>query len=106
MEAVFRDGGRQYTVHEGTTLDVDYREVEPGSRIEFGEVLLVHAGAGSTAPSVGTPVLPGAMVVGRVVAQVKGKKLIIMNFRRRKNSRRRVGHRQKYTRIEIEKIQA
>lgn len=105
MEAVFRDGGRQYTAREGATLDLDYRsDAEPGSTIEFAEVLLVDKGAGT--PDVGTPLLDGAKVVGKVVGEVKGKKLIIMNFRRRKNSRRRVGHRQKYTRVAIEKIQA
>jgi len=105
MEAVFRDGGRQYAVREGATLDLDYRSgVEPGSTIEFAEVLLVDKGAG--APAVGTPLVEGAKVLGKVVGEVKGKKLIIMNFRRRKNSRRRVGHRQKYTRVAIEKIHA
>ncbi len=104
MEAVFRDGGRQYTAQEGATLDLDYRAAEPGSTIEFDEVLFVNRGAGT--PDVGTPLVSGAKVVGKVVGEVKGKKLVIMHFRRRKNSRRRVGHRQKYTRVAIESIQA
>ena len=104
MEAVFRDGGRQYTVREGATLDLDYRDLEPGSTVEFDEVLYVDKGAG--APEIGTPLVDGAKVLGKVVDQVKGKKLIIMHFRRRKNSRRRVGHRQKYTRVAIQKIEA
>ena len=104
MEAIFRDGGRQYRVQQGETLEVDYRELEAGSTIEFNEVLFV--GGDSGAPKVGSPLVEGAKVVGKVLGDVKGKKLIIMHFRRRKNSRRRVGHRQKYTQVQIEKIEA
>lgn len=104
MEAIFRDGGRQYRVQQGETLEVDYREVEPGSTIEFNEVLFVGGESGS--PKIGSPLVEGAKVVGKVLGAVKGKKLIIMHFRRRKNSRRRVGHRQKYTQVQIEKIEA
>ena len=104
MEAIFRDGGRQYRVQQGETLEVDYREVEPGSTIEFNEVLFVGGESGS--PKIGSPLVEGAKVVGKVLGAVKGKKLIIMHFRRRKNSRRRVGHRQKYTQGQIEKIEA
>lgn len=105
MEAVIRDGGRQYRVREGDTLEIDYRDgAEAGSTIEFSDVLLV-AGAGSPA-KVGAPIVEGAKVLAKVVGQVKGEKLVIMNFRRRKNSRRRVGHRQKYTQVAIEKIEA
>ena len=104
MEAIFRDGSRQYKVEEGSTVDVDYRDLEPGSSIEFPEVLYV-SGSGD-APRFGTPVVDGARVIGKVVGTVKGKKLIITHFRRRKNSRRRVGHRQRYTQVEIKKIEA
>jgi large subunit ribosomal protein L21 len=107
MEAIFRDGGRQYTVREGTTVDVDYRDVEPGSSIEFREVLYVKdLNTDASQPRLGSPLVSGARVVGTVVAPVKGKKLIVANFRRRKNSKRRVGHRQKYTRVQIQRIEA
>ena len=104
MEAIFRDGGRQYRVQQGETLEVDYREAEAGSTIEFNEVLLVGDESGS--PKGGAPLVEGAKVVGKVLGDVKGKQLIIMHFRRRKNSRRRVGHRQKYIQVQIEKIEA
>jgi len=104
MEAIISDSGRQFKVSEGSTIDVDYRELEPGSNIEFDKVLyLSNVGA---APSVGQPFLSGAKVVGKVVGAIKGPKLIVTHFRRRKNSRTRVGHRQSYTKILIESIQA
>jgi large subunit ribosomal protein L21 len=103
MEAIFRDGGRQYKVEQGATVDVDYRDLEPGSSIEFPEVLYVSEAGGP--PRIGTPLLEGARVVGEVVGKVKGKKLTVMHFRRRKNSRRRIGHRQVYTQVRIDKIE-
>ena len=103
MQAVIRDGGRQYKVQEGDRLEVDFRkQLEPGSTIEFPEVLLIEDGDASR---IGAPLVDGAKVVGKVVDHVQGEKLIIMHFRRRKNSRRRVGHRQKYTQVQIEAIQ-
>ena len=104
MEAVIRHSGRQFTVKEGATIDIDTQDLDPGSTVEFGEVLYV--GKEGSAPSVGRPVLMGAKVVGKVVGPVKGPKLIAAEFRRRKNSRRRMGHRQGYTRVTIEKIEA
>ena len=70
MEAIFRDGGRQYRVQQGETLEVDYREMEAGSTIEFNEVLFV--GGDSGAPKVGSPLVEGAKVGGKVVGDVKG----------------------------------
>jgi large subunit ribosomal protein L21 len=103
MEAIFRDGGRQYKVKEGARVEVDYRELEPGASLEFPEVLYV--GQEGAAPRFGTPLVDGARVVARVLGKVKGKKLVVMSFRRRKNSRRRVGHRQVFTAVEIQKIE-
>ncbi len=102
MEAIFRDGGRQYKVSEGATVEVDYRNVEAGSTLEFDEVLLVGEGAGA---KVGTPLVAGAKVVGTVLDQVRGPKLIVAHFRRRKNSRKRNGHRQPYTQVRIDRIE-
>ena len=105
MEAIFRSDGRQYKVSEGATIDVDYRgDLEPGSELEFSEVLYVSDDGGS--PRVGTPLVDGDKVKATVVAKTRGRKQIIMHFRRRKNSRRRIGHRQTYTRVKIEKIEA
>jgi large subunit ribosomal protein L21 len=105
LEAVFRDGGRQYTARKGATLDLDYREVEPGDTIEFSEVLYLDRGPEGP-PAVGAPLVPGAKVVGRVVGPVKGEKVVVMHFRAKKHSKRRVGHRQKFTRVTIERIEA
>jgi large subunit ribosomal protein L21 len=104
MEAIISDSGRQFKVSEGSTIDVDYRELEPGSSIEFDKVL--YLSSGSSTPSLGQPFLDGAKVVGKVVGKIRGPKLIVTHFRRRKNSRTRVGHRQSYTKILIESIQA
>ena len=104
MEAIIRDGGRQYKVQEGDMLEVDYRAVDPGSEIEFAEVLCVRKKEGSK-PQFGTPTVEGARVVGKVVQHTKGPKLIVMHFRRRKNSKTRVGHRQPFTAVRIEKIE-
>ena len=104
MEAIFRSDGRQYKVSEGAHIDVDYRgDLEPGSPLEFSEVLYVSEDGG--APRVGRPLVAGAKVSATVVAKTRGRKQIIMHFRRRKNSRRRVGHRQTYTRVKIDKIE-
>jgi len=105
MEAIFRSDGRQYKVSEGATVDVDYRgDLEPGAELEFSEVLYVSEDG--DAPRIGTPLVDGAKVKATVVAKTRGRKQIIMHFRRRKNSRRRIGHRQTYTRVKIEKIEA
>ncbi len=104
MEAIFRDGGKQYKVSEGATVEVELKELEPGSTLEFSDVLFV--GEEGKPPRVGTPLVQGAKEVGTVVAEVRGPKLLIANFERRKNSRRRIGHRQPYTRVRIDSIQS
>ena len=104
MEAIFRDGGKQYKVSEGATIELEYREAEPGSSLEFSAVLFV--GQEGQPARVGTPLVDGAKVVGTVIGQVRGPKVLAAYFHRRKNSRRRVGHRQPYTQVKIEKIEA
>lgn len=103
MFAIIQDGGRQYRVAEGDVVRLDYRGgSEPGGTITFGEVLLANGGGAST---IGKPLIDGASVIGEVVTpQIKGKKLEIVKFRRRKNWRRHTGHRQKYTAIKITKL--
>ena len=103
MYAIISDSGRQYTVREGDVLRVDYRDVEKGSAIDFDIVLAVSDDSGLT---VGTPTVEGAKVSAEVLGPEMGKKLIVQKFRRRKNSRRKTGHRQLYTRVRIEKIAA
>lgn len=102
MYAIIADGGRQYKVEEGQVLDIDYRDVEDGASLTFDRVLVVSDGEKSF--NLGTPTLEGASVSAKVVEQTKGEKIYVQKFRRRKNSKRRTGHRQKYTRVQIEKI--
>ncbi|HZN60394.1 MAG TPA: 50S ribosomal protein L21 [Planctomycetota bacterium] len=104
MEAIIRHSGRQFRVQKGSKIEVDQHALEPGSQIEFGEVLYI--GREGSAVSVGKPLIAGARVVGKVLGESRGPKLIAATFRRRKNSRRRVGHRQRYTKVVIESIEA
>jgi large subunit ribosomal protein L21 len=103
MYAVFEDGSRQYRVSEGDQLDVDFREAEAGSQIEFDRVLLYN---GADGVRVGSPTVPAAKVIAEVVEQRRGEKIYIQKFKRRKNYRRRTGHRQELTRIRIKQIVA
>ena len=103
MYAVFEDGSRQYRVQPGDRVLLDHRDVAPGGSVELDRVLLC---SGPSGVLVGTPTVAGASVVGEVVAQVKGPKVKIQKFRRRKNYRRKSGHRQAYTAVRIEAIQA
>lgn len=100
MYVVFEDGSRQYRVSEGDVVQLDYREVEPGARIEFTRVLLYQGG---TDTRIGQPTIDGARVVGEVVEH-PSTKLYIQHFRRRKNYRRLRGHRQPYTAVKVVSI--
>jgi large subunit ribosomal protein L21 len=100
MYAVFEDGSRQYRVSEGDVVQLDYRDAEVGSRIEFGRVLLFQGGDDTR---IGQPTIEGARVLGEVVDH-PSTKLYIQHFRRRKNYRRLRGHRQPYTSVQIRHI--
>ena len=100
MYAVFEDGSRQYRVSEGEFVKVDFREGDPGSAVEFPRVLLLQ---GNTGVQIGRPYVPGAKILGEVVDH-PAEKLYIQHYRRRKNYRRRVGHRQPYTTVKISQI--
>jgi large subunit ribosomal protein L21 len=102
MYAIIVDGGHQYKVEEGQTLEIDFRETaEPGSELVFDRVLALSTGENF---KLGQPTVSGASVTASVVGESKGEKLVIQKHRRRKNSRRRTGHRQKYTVVKITKI--
>src|SRR5579883_2335023 len=101
MYAIFEDGSHQYRVREGDRLVVDRRDGEPGAELVFSNVLLI---AGTDGATIGTPLLEGAKVVAKVVNQFRDKKIIVQKFRRRKNMRRRKGHRQHYTAIQITSV--
>lgn len=98
MYAVISDGGRQYTVREGQELAVDYRDIAAGQTLEFGDVLAAGEGASLR---VGKPTLAGVRVSAEVLGVQQGPKLVVQKFRRRKNSRRRTGHRQMFTKVRI-----
>ena len=109
MSEVIEQGGKQYKVAEGDKLNIDLTDVSPdATTIELDKVLMVSDGEDI---KVGTPLVDGAKVIASFKttaeeAVVKGKKLYPMNFRKRKNSRRRIGHRQKYLEVVIDKIEA
>jgi len=100
MFAVFRTGGKQYRVAADEVLKVDRIKGEPGEIVEFGEVLVV----GGDAVSLGTPTVAGATVAAEVLDQSRGPKIIAFKKRRRKNSRRKRGHRQEFTTLRITEI--
>ena len=103
MYAIIEDSGRQYKVQQGDAIEVDLRPVEQGQQtIEFDRVLMV---GGTDEPKVGTPVVEGAKVVGQIAGEVKGPKLDVIKFRRRKGYRVKIGHRQRYLRVTISDIQ-
>lgn len=102
-QAIVRTGGKQYRIETGVTVRVEKLAGEVGSKIELADVLLVGRGADA---KVGTPNVAGAKVLGTITAQGKHPKVIVYKFRRRKNYRRKRGHRQQYTEIKIDNIQA
>lgn len=103
MFAVIKTGGKQYRVAQGDVIEIERVAGEPGSAVEFDQVLAVGGDKGLT---VGTPLLSGAKVTAEVVAQTRGPKLIVFKKRRRQNSRRKRGHRQDLTAVKITAIAA
>jgi large subunit ribosomal protein L21 len=102
MYAVIRTGGKQYRVSEGQTLRVEKLHGTSGDKVTFNEVLLV----GGDTPKVGQPLVQGASVAAEITGQDRGKKIVVFKFRRRKNYRRKNGHRQPYTELKITGISA
>ena len=101
MYAVIATGGKQYRVEKGSVIFVEKLDNEAGSEVTFEDVLAVGED-GSV--KVGTPVVGGAKVSGKVVKNGKGKKINILTYRSKKHSMRKMGHRQPYTKIEITEI--
>jgi len=103
--AIIEDSGSQFRVAEGDVLDVDLRDLAADAEeVEFDRVLLI---SGDDELTVGTPVVEGAKVVAEIVdPAAKGEKIHIYRWRRRKASRRKTGHRQKYLKVRIKKIVA
>ena len=101
MKAVIVTGGKQYTVAEGDILFVEKLGAEVEQTVKFDQVLAVLDGENS---KVGTPVVEGASVEAKVVKNGKGKKLTIFRYKAKKNEKKKIGHRQPYTKVEITKI--
>jgi large subunit ribosomal protein L21 len=100
MFAVFKTGGKQYRVAAEDVVKVGKVQGQPGEIIEFGEVLVV----GGDSLSLGAPTVAGATVAAEVLDQARGPKIIAFKKRRRKNSRRKIGHRQEFTLLRITEI--
>ena len=104
MYAVLVTGGKQYRVQEGDVLFVEKLDAEVETTVELGNVLAVSKENGELV--VGKPVVEGANVVAKVLEQGKAKKVIVFKYKRKKDYRRKQGHRQPYTKIVVEKINA
>jgi large subunit ribosomal protein L21 len=103
MYAVLATGGKQYRVQEGDVIYVEKLNADVDTTVELNEVLAVGTEDGI---KVGTPVVEGAKVVAKVAAQGKAKKVVVFKYKSKKDYRRKNGHRQPYTKLVIEKIEA
>ena len=103
MYAVIKTGGKQYRVQQGDVIFVEKINAQADEAVTFDEVLLV-GNDGET--KIGTPVVEGAKVEGKVLAQVKSKKIVVYKYKAKKNERKKQGHRQPYTKVEITAINA
>jgi large subunit ribosomal protein L21 len=99
--AVIRTGGKQYRVEPGALLRVERIEGEVGAAVEFGDVLLASSG---DAVRIGKPLIEGARVRGEIIEQGRSRKILIFKKKRRKNYRRRRGHRQSITTVRVTEI--
>ena len=101
MNAIIRTGGKQYRVAEGDTIYVEKLTAEEGSEVTF-DVLMLTNGEGEV--TVGTPIVESAKVTGKFICNVKGKKIVVFKMKAKKNYRKKQGHRQPYSKVEITKI--
>ena len=101
MKAVIVTGGKQYTVSEGDEVYVEKLGVEAEEVVKFDQVLAVLDGENS---KIGAPVVEGAAVEGKVLKNGKGKKITVFKYKAKKNEKKKIGHRQPYTKVEITKI--
>ena len=99
--AIVEDGGKQYKAVEGSTIDVDRFEAEIGEQVDLERVLLVSDGE---EVSIGKPLVDGVTVQATVVGQVKGPKVVVFKYKPKQRYRVKTGHRQKYTRLQIDAI--
>lgn len=102
MYAIVESGGKQYRVSEGARVRVESLAGNADDQVALGQVLVVNDGEKTV---IGTPYVEGASVTGRIVAQGKARKVIVFKYKRRKDSKKKKGHRQAYTELVVEKIQ-
>ena len=103
MYAVIKTGGKQYRVQQGDVIFVEKINSQADEAVTFEEVLLVNDGEQT---KVGAPTVAGAKVEGKVLAQVKAKKVVVYKYKAKKNERKKQGHRQPYTKVQIVAINA
>ena len=101
MKAIIVTGGKQYTVAEGDVLYIEKLNVEAESTVKFDQVLAVLDGENS---KIGAPVVAGAVVEAQVEKNGKGKKITVFKYKPKKGEKKKMGHRQPYTKVEITKI--
>ncbi len=100
MYAIIATGGKQYRVSEGDVIYIEKIDAQVDSTVSFDVMLVENEGE----VKVGTPVVEGVKVEGKVVGQIRGEKIIVFKYKAKKNFRRKQGHRQPYTKVEITKI--
>ena len=103
MYAVLVSGGKQYRAEQGDVIYVEKLGVEDGTNVTFDQVLAVGDESGL---KVGAPFVEGATVVGTAVKSAKGKKVVVFTYKSKKDSKRKLGHRQPYTKVQIDSINA
>ena len=101
MKAIIVTGGKQYTVAEGDTLYIEKLNAEENATVKFDQVLAVLDGDNS---KIGAPTVEGAAVEAKVVKNGKGKKIHVLRYKAKKGEKKKIGHRQPYTKVEITKI--
>ncbi|MFO0828395.1 MAG: 50S ribosomal protein L21 [Phycisphaerales bacterium] len=107
MYAIIEDSGTQIKVRQGDVIDLDLRELAADQKtVTLGKVLAVGDAAGGTAAKIGTPYVAGASVTASVIGETQGPKVVSLKYKRRKGSRKKMGHRQGYLRVKIESISA
>ena len=102
MKAIIVTGGKQYTVSEGDVLFIEKLNAEAEETVKFDQVLAVLDGENT---KIGAPVVEGAAVEAKVVKNGKGKKIYVLKYKAKKNEKKKIGHRQPFTKVQIVKIE-
>lgn len=103
MYAIIKTGGKQYRVEEGMVIRVEKLDAEEGASVVFDEIMMVSTDSDL---KVGKPVVAGAKVTGKVLGQGKDKKILVFKYKAKKRYRVKTGHRQPFTKVLVEKIEA